>query len=112
IRILDLLPGSGADPIVAELRPMSLDNLEAYEALSYTWGTPDNAVGIELNGYRLEAGPNLFAAMTRFRNPTKTRTLWIDALCINQSSIEERTQQVRLMTLIYSKAAKVLVWLG
>lgn len=112
IRVLDLLPGSEMDPISAELRPVSFDNLETYEALSYTWGTSDNKIEIQVNGHPIEAGPNLFAAMTRFRDPTEIRTLWIDALCINQSSIEERTQQVRLMTLIYSKAAKVLVWLG
>jgi hypothetical protein len=38
--------------------------------------------------------------------------LWIDAICINQSDNEEKSQQVRLMGEIYSKAEVVRVWLG
>ncbi|KAF2732509.1 HET-domain-containing protein [Polyplosphaeria fusca] len=44
--------------------------------------------------------------------PHLHRTLWIDALCINQDDIVERGHQVRLMREIYSKAQKVSVWLG
>ncbi|KAJ4984360.1 hypothetical protein SVAN01_10133 [Stagonosporopsis vannaccii] len=38
--------------------------------------------------------------------------LWVDAICINQSNIPERTSQVRMMREIYSKADCVVVWLG
>ncbi|KAF2112083.1 heterokaryon incompatibility protein-domain-containing protein [Lophiotrema nucula] len=38
--------------------------------------------------------------------------IWIDAICINQASLEERSSQVRLMDRIYRQAQKVLVWLG
>jgi len=38
--------------------------------------------------------------------------VWIDALCINQSSLAERSQQVPLMSRIYTSAAYVFVWLG
>lgn len=38
--------------------------------------------------------------------------LWIDAICINQDDLDERSQQVRLMKNIYSTAGRVLVWLG
>ena len=37
---------------------------------------------------------------------------WYDALCINQSNLEERGQQVQLMAEIYKHAAEVIVWLG
>jgi Heterokaryon incompatibility protein (HET) len=36
----------------------------------------------------------------------------VDALCIDQQNRDERTQQVRLMTNIYSAAESVAVWLG
>jgi hypothetical protein len=36
----------------------------------------------------------------------------VDAICINQSSLEERKQQVRLMAKIYTKAHRVIIWLG
>lgn len=38
--------------------------------------------------------------------------LWIDAICIDQLSISERNHQVQLMPLIYSKASRVIAWLG
>lgn len=38
--------------------------------------------------------------------------MWIDAICINQSDVAERTAQVALMSRIYSTAKSVVVWLG
>lgn len=38
--------------------------------------------------------------------------LWIDAICINQRDLEERSRQVQLMDLIYLKATSVVIWLG
>ena len=40
------------------------------------------------------------------------RTLWIDALCINQDDLVERSAQVSIMGSIYSNTSKVLIWLG
>ncbi|KAF2098866.1 hypothetical protein NA57DRAFT_56504 [Rhizodiscina lignyota] len=37
---------------------------------------------------------------------------WIDAICIDQSNIAERNQQIKLMGNIYSDAVSVMVWLG
>ncbi|KAH8680720.1 hypothetical protein BX600DRAFT_491068 [Xylariales sp. PMI_506] len=38
--------------------------------------------------------------------------MWIDAICINQSDVAERTAQVALMSRIFSTAKSVVVWLG
>lgn len=38
--------------------------------------------------------------------------LWIDAICINQRSIAERSVQVMHMGEVYTKAASVIAWLG
>jgi hypothetical protein len=38
--------------------------------------------------------------------------LWIDAICIDQTSFAERNHQVSLINHIYSIAACVIVWLG
>ena len=37
---------------------------------------------------------------------------WVDAICINQNDLEERSAQVQVMPQIYSKASCVIVWLG
>jgi len=54
----------------------------------------------------------LNSALKRLRLQDKTRTLWADALCINQTDNEEKSRQVRLMAQIYGKAARVLAYLG
>jgi hypothetical protein len=40
------------------------------------------------------------------------RLVWIDALCINQSDDEEKTEQVRRMGEVYAQAKQVIVYLG
>lgn len=42
----------------------------------------------------------------------KPGLLRFDALCIDQSNIEEKNVQVPLMGRVYSKAVSVLIWLG
>jgi hypothetical protein len=37
---------------------------------------------------------------------------WIDALCINQDNLDEKTEQVRQMWRIYENAGLVIIWLG
>jgi hypothetical protein len=42
----------------------------------------------------------------------KPRVLWIDAICIDQSSQSEKGEQVAFMSTIYSTAKQNLVYLG
>ena len=46
------------------------------------------------------------------RHTSQARTLWIDQICINQTDLQERSEQVRIMRQIYSKAQLVILWLG
>jgi hypothetical protein len=55
---------------------------------------------------------NLEAALRYLRHRSEVRIIWVDAICIDQSNIEERNHQVPLMKTIYSNAAAVQVWLG
>jgi hypothetical protein len=55
---------------------------------------------------------NLLDALRRLRSTSKSRLLWIDAICINQRNLDERAEQVPLMGKIYSGASKVVVWVG
>lgn len=70
---------------------------------------------VEVNGYpdlAMTVGPNLAAALRQLRKNDTVRTIWIDALSINQSSDRERNYQVALMGQIYSSAEDVYIWLG
>ena len=41
-----------------------------------------------------------------------TEALWIDSICIDQDSLEERSHQVQQMGDIYIKAKELYIWLG
>lgn len=92
----------------------SIDTPVEYEALSYTWGddTLSPTRCIDCDGDVVPVTVNLYEALLALRHPNKPRTLWIDALCIDQSNNEERNHQVALMARIYRKAVGVLIWLG
>jgi hypothetical protein len=111
-RILRLLPGNFEDPIQCELIPTKLDEAPPYEPLSYCWGDPKDKRPIICHGRRLEITINLFEALRRFRREDQTRLLWADAICINQSSKEERSHQVGIMNQVYERGECTLIWLG
>ncbi len=86
-----------------------------YEALSYAWG-PSPPEGeqqyILCHGKKLAVTENCISALYHLRKKYYDRLLWIDAICIDQTSIEDKNQQLQVMGVIYEKAAKVIVWLG
>jgi hypothetical protein len=83
-----------------------------YEALSYTWGGEQKPCYITIKEQILNITQNLYTALLRLRGSSLERIIWVDAICINQEDWKERGQQVQRMAKIYSKAARVLVWLG
>lgn len=123
IRLLKVHIGSGYGRIRCTLSQHNLDNTPQYIALSYTWDQGRERKHIECNGMGLEIGENLWHFLCQFRKKqvlrqisldvtADTHYLWIDAICIDQSSLTERNQQVALMRDVYTKAESVIVWLG
>jgi hypothetical protein len=55
---------------------------------------------------------NLHAALKQLRKEEHDIWLWVDAVCINQSNTEEKTQQLSKIHDIYNKAYNVCIWLG
>lgn len=100
--------------IECSLFTIDLDNHpnQAYEAVSYVWGSDSNLQAIQLNQERFWVTENLSAALEALRLPDKDRILWIDALAINQSSFAERASQVKHMQRIYSCSRDTLIWLN
>jgi len=100
----------------------------AYEALPYVWGAPDNCQHIAVeSGLAPEEAPgpsvskkwtklpvraNLMVAFRHLRQLGGSRTLWIDAICINQADNDEKGIQIQRMPNIYTLARRVVVWLG
>lgn len=117
IRLLTLLPGKFSSKIRVRLDTTRFteSHVPKFEALSYTWGSTDNPAYIFIG----ESGPkalaitrNLAEALPYLRHESKPRVMWIDAICVDQKNLEERSQQVKRMADIFSKAVRVLVWLG
>ena len=88
-----------------------------YTALSYVWGDHTDTVAIQVCGKELSVTRNLFKFLechrdTFLRNRSTEPLFWIDAICIDQSNIGERSRQVESMAEVYKKAQNVLIWLG
>jgi hypothetical protein len=111
--MLHILPSASSEsPLSCELRQYEVDDVPAYEALSYRWGDSNERREITCNGARHFVTASLRDALIRLRLTDEVRIVWADALCIAQSDDEEKSTQVRRMGLIYHRAKRVAVWLG
>ncbi|KAK8075633.1 hypothetical protein PG997_010296 [Apiospora hydei] len=113
IRLLTIEPTDNHDaPIEATLDHISLDEEPTYIALSYRWGRSgkDETVSIDHNRL-LPITSSLSQALRCFRAKNILR-LWVDAICINQDSNDEKADQIRLMRQIYQRAEVVIAWVG
>ncbi|KAK7409224.1 hypothetical protein QQX98_008600 [Neonectria punicea] len=142
IRLLFLKPSddpSGA--IIVELRAFPIDDLVnnpddyQFTALSYNWGegSENNDVFVDMEAdtepppkmnfgdvsvafkrrmRRLQVKPNLYTFLQQFRDSKTEVALWVDRVCINQASNQEKQDQVSRMSMIYSTATNVSIWLG
>lgn len=91
---------------------MRLDDYPHYEAVSYTWGHPNDKGMLNCNNKTISVPRNLIEGLRMLRRPDRLRILWADAVCINQKDLEERSSQVTLMARVFSETSKALVWLG
>ena len=80
--------------------------------MSYVWEGESGSVEISLNGQPRHITTNLALALRRLRKKHEHRTLWIDALSIDQSNDVEKSHQVGLMGEIYRRCVRVYLWMG
>ena len=122
-RILELLPGSLGTNLEARLHVTYMtedpgmvlrdsEQLVEYSALSYYWGVPVYDHIINITDILYPVTETLFRALQRLRSTSAPRYFWIDALCIQQFDLAERSCQVANMLQIYKKAGSVIIWLG
>ncbi|RDW86012.1 hypothetical protein BP5796_04337 [Coleophoma crateriformis] len=86
-----------------------------YTALSYVWGDPNDTTGILINGVEMQITKNLAAALYSLYQTDKLGDrfrLWADALCIDQTNNEERSEQIAVMRSFYVEAWSVIGFLG
>lgn len=123
IRLLTVEAGHHESEICCSFTITSLTakSLPQYEALSYCWGNVKDTKTITLRhpdfrGEQIQqpftVSANLANALRCIRQEGRNRTLWIDAICINQDDVLERSHQVSFMRSVYKSAARTLIWLG
>ncbi|KAK7900347.1 hypothetical protein LTR67_004093 [Exophiala xenobiotica] len=146
IRLLCIHPAeSPRDELVCTLVRADLDDCPPYIALSYTWGSLDDTVGVKLifgetlyfpsstsdtsqkrDEFRkkikshewsvvdnFQITTNLHAGLRSFLINKETNILiWADMICMNQSDLSERSHQVGFMHQVFSRATRVIAWLG
>ena len=83
-----------------------------YHALSYTWEGQQLSCPIQCAGKTILTTANCIAAMRQLRAEDGIDIYWIDSICIDQTSLSERSAQVALMGEIYKDAYMVIAWLG
>lgn len=118
-------------PLTCRIEEMDTRKPCSYFALSYTWNdeTPSEPLLIQ-NATTGTAGSAVDGASSRtllitpncamalrllqrsMRRNQAPMMIWIDAICINQKSSDEKGIQVAMMAEIYRASESVVVWLG
>ncbi|KAK3068047.1 hypothetical protein LTR53_014679 [Teratosphaeriaceae sp. CCFEE 6253] len=115
IRIL-ILRESGYldDPLVCDLEHMILTDPShtEYETISYCWGDESLRSTVQIQSRLIDVPASSAQSLRRMRLPDKSRVLWIDALCINQKDLAEKSAQVAIMGEIYARGKGNLIYLG
>ena len=113
IRLLLVQPSKDADAqIQCHQKQVSLNDNPEFEALSYAWGDPELVKSILVDEREFKVTLGAWSALKALRYDDRVRVLWIDAICINQEDMVERTAQLKLMGMIYRKSNSVRVWIG
>lgn len=89
-----------------------------YIAISYAWGDNPGQAEILLNGSSVTVAGSAERALRAILSGVRQTEMdircliWIDAICIQQANLEEKSHQVAMMGKIYAEAASVVIWLG
>ena len=117
VRVLELLQNTtDAEGIhyndACRVHVVPADTKLSYAAVSYMWGDATTTAHILVNRQPFRVRLNLLELLEELKARRYRGFLWIDAICIDQSSILEHNHQVAIMGKIFTKASRVIVWLG
>lgn len=94
------------------IRHLKLEDCPEFDAISYTWGNFELQRVILIDGKWLRVAQNAYDILQERASLFKTTLLWMDCICINQTDDHEKGFQVGMMSKIYQKASRVVIWLG
>lgn len=91
---------------------VNFDKAPRYTALSYCWEDQVPDQSLDCAGSSVYVTSNVRDFLRYLATEGVPHYIWIDGLCINQVDISEKNHQVSFMKNIYTKASKVVIWLG
>lgn len=138
IRLLEVLDDKYSKTVKVRCRLTTwpIDNVPPYHAISYTWGDAESNTTILMNDQALRVRTNCEFALRQaywYRRShsylyrkwrprlyeqrraswySKSQYFWLDAICIDQANLGEKSKQVAMMGSIYQKASHVLACIG
>lgn len=114
VRLLKVDHGATSDSLVFEFVTAPLDEVRnQFVAISYCWGKAKRDRFLVLRGgVVVPITANVESLIAQIFAGHDRELIWIDAVCINQDDIAERSAQVQIMKDIYDAARRVSVWLG
>lgn len=138
IRLLEVLDDkhSKAIKVRCRLTTWHINSAPPYHAISYTWGDAESNTTVLMNDQALQVRTNCEFALKQaywYRKShfylyrkwrprwyeqskaslyNKSRYFWLDAICIDQTNLGEKSKQVAMMGSIYKEASHVLACIG
>lgn len=110
-RLISIQPGPNGSQLCLTITDASFKEAQ-YFCLSYTWQPHGPTHEILVNDEQVSIGHNLWLFLCSARSAALDKPLWVDALCIDQSNLQERNEVVSRMGDIYANAERVITWLG
>ncbi|KAK5690646.1 hypothetical protein LTR97_012202 [Elasticomyces elasticus] len=112
-----ILCESGLDEVCIEILHVPLDSAPAFTAVSYTWGDTVEPAKVSISGGScLVTTARVHDILDRLQQDQHDWDgdilIWIDQLCIDQHNDIEKSQQIRLMRHVYSKATRTFIILS
>ncbi|PMD47662.1 hypothetical protein L207DRAFT_415975, partial [Hyaloscypha variabilis F] len=111
IRLLYLFPGEQGGELQGIIFHIPHESSGLYRALSYVWGTNQLTHELATPDGNLPITSSLHKALSSLRDESKAVLLWVDAICINQESNAEKSQQIRLLPVIFQRASSTCAFL-
>ncbi|KAK4946621.1 Folylpolyglutamate synthetase [Elasticomyces elasticus] len=112
VLVLHPLDRNHPEDIYTSLEEVNIDQQPHYDAISWTWGPEVKQQQIYVDGQEVLIRGHLRQFLLKVRGSEYGRRLWVDALCINQQDMVEKSHQVAMMGEIFKGATNVLAWVG
>ncbi|KAI0902598.1 hypothetical protein F4806DRAFT_491069 [Annulohypoxylon nitens] len=114
LRLFILFPGKKYDRLKGAI--FTCPSIEAakttpYRTLSYEWGSNQQSyMPLFTHEGIISLRTTLHTMLKHLRQETSPVILWVDAICINQEDVNEKTQQILLLPRIFQNAVCTLAF--